>query len=62
MRVVRPIQFDSTRKRRRNEKAAAARKKREARKFYLERAICRMTCFIEPECQWLEGDAANDNQ
>jgi hypothetical protein len=18
--------------------------------------------FIEPECQWLEGDAANDNQ
>ncbi len=62
MSVVRPVQFDRTRKRRRNDKASAARKKREAAKLYLQRAICRMTCFVEPGCQWLDGSIANDNQ
>lgn len=35
---------------------------RKTSEFYLQRAICRMTCFVEPACQWLDGSIANDNQ
>ena len=62
MSVVRPVQFDRTRKRRRKIRHPLLVRKREAAKLYLQRAICRMTCFVEPGCQWLDGSIANDNQ